>query len=55
MNDIYDVCCRLDVHKELVVACIIKTSKEISKNNDKDNIDIEIRSFKTFFNDLIDY
>lgn len=50
MNDIYDVCCGLDVHKESVVACIIKTSKD----KDKDNVEIEIRSFKTFFNDLVE-
>lgn len=53
MNDIYDVCCGLDIHKEIIVACIMKTSKEVSKNNNKDNVDIEIKSFKTFFNDLI--
>jgi transposase len=54
MNDIYDVCCGLDVHKESIVACIIKTSKEPSKSNNEDNVDIEIRTFKTFFNDLIE-
>jgi len=47
MQTILDVCCGLDVHKESVVACIVKTSLGVS-----DDVIKEIRVFKTFLDDL---
>ena len=47
MQVILDVCCGLDVHKESVVACIVKTNP-----NDRDDVIQEIRVFKTFLDDL---
>lgn len=53
MQAILEVCCGLDVHKDSVVACIIKTKKTtISNNNSNDNVDKEIKVFKTFLDDL---
>ena len=48
MQAILDICCGLDVHKESVVACIIKS---VNPKN-KDDVHKEIRTFKTFLNDL---
>ena len=47
MQVILDVCCGLDVHKESVVACIIKTNAD-----NRDDVIKEIRVFKTFLDDL---
>jgi transposase len=40
-------CCGLDVHKDSVVACIVKSESE-----NKDIVTKEIRVFRTFLNDL---
>jgi transposase len=47
MQTILDTCCGLDVHKESVVACIVKTG-----HMGKDDVIKEIRVFKTFLDDL---
>lgn len=49
MQTILDICCGIDVHKDFVVACIIKTNDNPLL---KENITKEIRTFKTFLNDL---
>jgi transposase len=49
MQTILDVCCGLDVHKDSVVACIIKT--DIQSQN-KDDVQKEIKVYKTFLDDL---
>lgn len=52
MQAILEICCGLDVHKDSVVACIIKTKKTVSSNNNLDDVDKEIKVFKTFLDDL---
>jgi len=51
MQAILDICCGLDVHKDSVVACVIKTN-----NNEplvqQDSDEKEIRIFKPFLNEL---
>ena len=47
MQTILHNCCGLDVHKESVVACIIKTSNLSSDSNDEE-VEKEIRVFETF-------
>jgi transposase len=49
MQDILDLCCGIDVHKEFVVACILKTADSQTQGN----VSKEIRTFKTFIDDLI--
>jgi transposase len=49
MQAILDTCCGLDVHKDSVVACLIKS---INASN-RDDVTKEIRTFKTFLNDLV--
>jgi transposase len=49
MEDILDCCCGLDVHKESIVACLLKGSLE-----DKAKPQREIREFGTLSKDLID-
>jgi len=51
MQTILDVCCGLDVHKDSVVACIVK-SKGVDLSKSKDDIDVEIRTFSTLLSDL---
>lgn len=48
MQAILDICCGLDVHKESVVACIIKTVN----SQKQDDVTKEVRTFKTFLDDL---
>jgi transposase len=48
MQAILDTCCGLDVHKDTVVACLIKPVNTPSR----DDVVKEIRTFKTFLNDL---
>lgn len=50
MQAILDICCGLDVHKESVVACILKTN--FSSNGSIENVDKEIKVFQTFLDDL---
>lgn len=52
MQAILDICCGLDVHKETVVACIIKTRFPTVLELDRDNVTKKIRTFKTFLDDL---
>jgi transposase len=49
---IYDNCCGMDVHKDTVVACIIKTRNPLALDLNPAYIEKEIRVFKTFLNDL---
>ena len=50
MEDILEVSCGLDVHKEMVVACIIKKQERIAKT--KNPLSIELKTFKTLPDDL---
>jgi len=50
MEDILEVSCGLDVHKEKVVACIISKQQESAKT--KNPLLIEIKTFKTLPDDL---
>jgi transposase len=52
MQAILDICCGLDVHKESIVACILKTKN--SSNGNQEDVIKEIKIFKTFLNDLQD-
>lgn len=52
MQAILDICCGLDVHKETVVACIVKTKSSSVLESNQDNVTKEIRVFKTLLNDL---
>jgi hypothetical protein len=47
MQTILHNCCGLDVHKDSVVACILKTRETKSKRGDED-AEKEIRVFETF-------
>jgi transposase len=49
MRAILDICCGLDVHKESVVACILKPS-ELNNNE----VESKIRTFGTFPDDLVE-
>ena len=51
MQALLELCCGLDVHKDSVVACIIKSSSFNSSKN-KDNVDVEIKTFSTMLSDL---
>jgi transposase len=50
MEDILEAGCGLDVHKEIVVACII--SKQEAAGKTKNPLSIEIKTFKTLPDDL---
>jgi transposase len=52
MQTILDNCCGLDVHKDSVVACLIKTRNPFTLSSDPGDVIKEIRVFKTFLNDL---
>lgn len=54
MQPILNICCGLDVHKESVVACIIKTKSKTVLDQKREDVEKEIRVFKTFLNDLVD-
>ena len=49
---IYHNCCGMDVHKDSVVACIIKTRNPAVLETNQSSIEKEIRVFKTSLNDL---
>jgi transposase len=53
MQTILHNCCGLDVHKDSVFACIIKTENSTSSTTKKEEIIKEIREFKTFPDDLL--
>jgi len=48
MQTILHNCCGLDVHKDSVVACILKTSRISDDNQNKEEVTTEIREFETF-------
>ena len=48
MQTILHNCCGLDVHKDLIVACIVKTKNSSSDSNNDENVEKEIREFETF-------
>ena len=52
MQTILHICCGLDVHKDSVVACILKTRKPLMTELRKEDVEKEIRVFETFPGDL---
>ena len=52
MQTILHNCCGMDVHKDSVVACILKTREPVSAPRKREAVDKEIRVFGTFPNDL---
>ena len=52
MQTILDTCCGLDVHKDSVVACLIKSRIPFAIDGSQNDVIKEIRVFKTFLNDL---
>jgi len=52
MDTIYDITCGLDVHKETVVACIVKTKTILKKRNNTEIVETESRTFDTFLHNL---
>ena len=52
MQTILHNSCGLDVHKDSIVACILKTSNNFLDIKKKEVIEKEIRTFKTFPNSL---
>ena len=52
MQTILHNCCGMDVHKDSVVACILKTREPISIERKREAVDKEIRVFGTFPDDL---
>ena len=52
MQTILHNCCGLDVHKDSVVACILKTRQSLMAERRKEDVEKEIRVFETFPNDL---
>ena len=51
MQALLDICCGLDVHKDTVVACIIKNISPGSSNS-KDETEVEIKTYSTMLSDL---
>ena len=52
MQTILDNCCGMDVHKDSVVACILKTHTPLAIERNKEDVEKEIRVFGTFPDDL---
>jgi len=52
MQTILHNCCGLDVHKDSIVACILKTSDFSCDSSNEENTKSEIRVFETFPNSL---
>jgi len=52
MQEILEICCGLDVHKDSVVACLLKRRSAVIPKNAESTEDKEIRTFNTFLNDL---
>jgi len=52
MQTILNNCCGLDVHKDSVIACLLKTRNLLALSSSQDDVIKEIRVFKTFLNDL---
>ena len=53
MQTILHNCCGMDVHKDSVVACILKTHEPITLERKREAVDKEIRVFGTFPDDLV--
>jgi len=53
MQTILHNCCGLDVHKDSIVACILKTSNLSVENASKEEVEKEIRVFDTFPDELM--
>jgi transposase len=47
MQTVLHNCCGLDVHKDSIVACILKTSNLSADGNQKEEVEKEIRTFET--------
>jgi transposase len=54
MQTILHNCCGLDIHKDSVVACILKTSNFSGEASEKEVVEKEIREFETFTNSLLE-
>jgi transposase len=52
MKTIYNISCGLDVHRDTVVACILKTINFSEKGRRNDEVAKEIITFGTFYDDL---
>jgi transposase len=52
MQTILHNCCGMDVHKDSVVACILKTPASLADGGTRDDVEREIRTFGTFPDDL---
>ena len=52
MQTILNNCCGLDVHRDSVVACLLKTRDPLSASSGQEDVIKEIRVFKTFIDDL---
>ena len=52
MQTILHNCCGMDVHKDSVVACILKTPASLGDRRTRDEVEKEIRVFGTFPDDL---
>ena len=48
MQTILHNCCRLDIHKDSIVACILKTSNYSKGNSENEKVEKDIRVFETF-------
>ena len=48
MQTIFHNCCGLDVHKDSIVACILKTSNFFEDNHKIEQVEKDIRVFETF-------
>jgi len=53
MQTILNNCCGLDVHKDSVVACLIKSRTPLALSSSQEDVIKEMRVFKTFLDDLI--
>jgi transposase len=54
MQTIFHNCCGLDVHKESIVACIIKTPKHLMNSSNNERVEKDIRIFETFSDNLME-
>ena len=52
MQTILHNCCGLDVHKDCIVACLLKTINTLDTQSKDELVQKEIKEFKTFPNDL---
>lgn len=52
MQEMLEICCGLDVHKDSVVACLFKRRNAVIPESAETTEDKEIRTYNTFLNDL---